>query len=414
MDYDKIRIPFEKQLKQDLFDLFEADIIEDIIQRGIYEEEKDRLLKMHEGNSFKITKTLSSRLYHLCETVKKSLKFPEPVEFFIINSSTTNAYAIPRLHNGEVHIISITSALAEKFDDEEMKFILGHEFGHLQSNNASFERTIRFIFPDFENIPMIFRNKISLWYRLSELTADRFGFLASQNLEKCISAFFKLSSGLSLEKIDFNIKAYLAEIDNVVERFKKEPFVSKNSHPVNPIRIKALEYFSQYWISLPKGKSSQNKEDQINLKIDELMELLMVLSDSMLDQHQLNFIASGGLLAALADHEIADVEMEKIVEVLSPKIMFPKQFLESIFSSKENIVDIFKQSVKFMLSVRPGDKYLVVRYLLDIILSDRKITRGEIDFVYNIGENLLGMSKQEIAQVMQQGIKMSFMPKLYN
>ena len=261
---------------------------------------------------------------------------------------------------------------------------------------------------------MIFRNKISLWYRLSELTADRFGFLASQNLEKCISAFFKLSSGLSVEKIDFNIKAYLVEMDKVVERFKKEPFISKNSHPVNPIRIKALEYFSQSGILSFKNDQAQEQDEQLDSKIDELLELLMVLADSKLDQHQLNFIASGGLLAAVADNEIIESEIEKIVEQLSPKIMFPKKYLENISSSKENISDVFKESVKFMLSARPGDKYFVISFLIDIILSDRKITKEEIEFIYNVGENLLGMSKQEIAQVMQQGIKASFMPRLYN
>ena len=94
MNFDMIRIPFEKKLKQDLFELFEGDVLEEIIQRGAFEEEKDRLLKMHEGNSFKITKILSPRLYEMCETVKKTIGFPEPVEFFIINSSETNAYAI--------------------------------------------------------------------------------------------------------------------------------------------------------------------------------------------------------------------------------------------------------------------------------------------------------------------------------
>ena len=294
-----------------------------------------------------------------------------------------------------------------------MKFIIGHEFGHLQSQNAYFDRIIQFIFPNFEDVPMIFRNKITLWSKLSELTADRFGYIASQDLTKCISAFFKLSSGLSVDKIDFNINAYLKEMDNIIKRFKTEPFVSENSHPVNPIRIKALEYFSHSKIFKDALGQSNVVDKQLESKIEGLTDLLMVLADSKLDQQHLNFFASGGLLAAMADNDISELEIEKIVDLLSSRIMFPKVFLDSIVSKKEKIIELFGTSIDYMLTVRPSDRYLIINYLIDVILSDRKIDKKEVEFIYKVGKDFLGINAQEVAQIMRTCIQKWFVPSFY-
>ena len=83
--------------------------------------------------------------------------------------------------------------LLERLDDDELSFVVGHEIGHLISRARDLERIIATIFPADVQVPLVFYNKIALWEKLAELTADRYGFIASPNLDCCVTAFFKLA-----------------------------------------------------------------------------------------------------------------------------------------------------------------------------------------------------------------------------
>ena len=65
------------------------------------------------------------------------------------------------------------------------------------------------------------------------------------NFDKCLSNFFKLSSGLNLERIAFDANAYYLEIKDVLEKYIASDQISYFHHPVNPIRIEALKLFSE-------------------------------------------------------------------------------------------------------------------------------------------------------------------------
>ena len=74
---------------------------------------------------------------------------------------------------------------------------------------------------------------------------DRYGFIAMPNLETSIRAFFKMSSGLDIESFEFDAQAYLEEMEKVLEYFRTESTVARSTHPINPVRLKALQSFSQ-------------------------------------------------------------------------------------------------------------------------------------------------------------------------
>ena len=174
--------------------------------------------------------------------MKAALQFTEDVEFFVHGDQSLNCSAVPRTEEDPPHLVIINSGLLERFTDAELTFILGHELGHLISRNSELQRVIHFIFPDGDAIPLSIRDKVEVWDKLSEMSADRFGYLAQPDIKVCLAVFFKLSSGLTTESIRFDPAAYMLEMERVLEAFRSEMADVGVSHPINPIRLKALQH----------------------------------------------------------------------------------------------------------------------------------------------------------------------------
>lgn len=416
MDYPLISFSLEQQLKNELNELFEGEIIEKVTKKAKVNKYENIMLNMQEGQSFKITPKLSPNLFALCESVMKALMYEEKIEFFIMNSSDTNAIAFPKQEDDDSHLIIITSSLIEKFDSEELKFIIGHEIGHLISEYSRLEKIIDFVFPPRHEIPLVLLNKITLWKKLAELTADRYGFIASQNLDKVISVFFKLASGLDPEgKIDFNPDAYLIEMTSILEQYRERKALFVGTHPVNPIRLKALEYFSgSKLFSDILEKNTTEFDGELDKKVGELASLLTILDNTDLSYNRSLFLVTGGLIIANVDEGLVEDELEGIIDNLSRVQLFPVKFINDIMNSpKDEIMEMFLNSVQNILKVNPAERFTMLDYLINIALVDRKIMESEIDLLYEIGEKILGISAIEIAQHIGDNIRKRFIPKFY-
>ena len=168
---------------------------------------------------------------------------------YITGDASVNAWTIASPREGEPHIVNINSGLVNIMTDDELRFVIGHELGHLINRNTEMKRLIGFIFPPESNPPLMLQYKIRLWEQLSELAADRYGYMAVENLNTCLSAFFKMTSGLDVSKINMQLDVYLEENLKHLEYFLHDKGVSRDTHPVNPIRVQALNLFATVRVS---------------------------------------------------------------------------------------------------------------------------------------------------------------------
>lgn len=414
LNTEKIRLGLEQKLAADLYEQIEGDILESVLKEAKIENVENQWKYILEGHSFKITEEMAPRLFSLFNEIKKILEFDEPTDLFVTNSNQLNAFAISRLEDDQPHIINVNSGIIERMDDPELMFVIGHEIGHLISNNARIMKLVQFIFPDYNRMPLILRHKIELWQKLAELTADRFGFIASRNLEKCVSGFFKLASGLDTNRIRFDFNAYLAENQKILDFFKANKAGNLATHPINPIRIKSAEAFSRSKLfrAIEEGKELPD-DDDLNKEIEDLTTVLMTLSSSELDHYRKLFMATGGLIMAHTDKQMSRDEYERIIASLSTKSIFPQEFLASILE-KQNVTEIFQQSAGFILSRNPSEKYPMMEYLVGIAIADRKILKEEIGFLYEVGTKGFGLSQKETAQVIANVIHREFVPDMWS
>ncbi len=413
MIYDKIRIDLEKELGTELYELMQGEIVEEILKEAKIEKIENEWKFMLEGHSFRVNSKMAPRLDGLVRDVVEKLQFTEAVDFYVTNNPDLNAFSISRLEEDQEHIINLNSGLVERLDDDELRFVVGHEIGHLISKNAGILKLLDFIFPDPMRTPLLITHKITLWKKLSELTADRFGFLASPRLDKCFSGFFKLASGLDTERIKFDYMAYMAENEKILDYFRTEMAADLLSHPINPIRIKAVELFSksELFKSLQDGGDIPDDET-LRQQIEGLTGILLSLSHSELDLYRRRFIASAGLMVAGVDEKVSEDEYEKIIMTLSNFAIFPKADVDEILKSG-TADQIAAESAKFIVAKNPAERYLLFQYMVEMVLSDRKISRREVLFLYETGEKFFGFSRKEIAQLIADPIHRLFVPAIY-
>lgn len=413
MNYDNLRIPLEQKLGNELFDTLEGEILIDIMTEGRVEGMSFDYHSILQGHSFKVTPELAPGLYSVFQEVKESLEFDEPLEFFINNSPELNAFAVASLMPDKPHIVNINSGLVEMLTDRELRFIAGHEIGHIISRNANIMNLINFVFPNESRIPVLLRHKINLWQKMSELTADRFGFIACNDLESCISGFFKVSSGLNSTRVKFDYRAYLEENEKILEMFRTIGAGNNLSHPINPIRIKAIELFAASDLKKQVFREEIIEEDPLlNDAINELTKTLRVLSSSPLDHYRKQFVATAGLIMSNIDSEINNDEYETILNTLSNFTIFPADYLKSIVEGGK-VSDLFGEAINRILEINPGDRYAMFNMLISIAHSDRRITRPEIAFLFEIGTQAFGMSRKEVAQLIAENVQREFYPDLY-
>ena len=353
---------------------------------------------------------MAPKLYDLFQDVKSVLEFKKPIDFYITNSAELNAFALTRTERGEADIININSGLISMFDDEELRFVIGHEIGHLITRYARVVKLINFVFPEAENIPLILAHKIELWQKVSELTADRFGYIASPSVEKCVSGFFKMASGLSTDRIKFDYQAYIKDNEKILHYFSENRNLL--SHPVNPLRIKAIELFgeSKLYKAISLGEDLKHDEE-LSKNMEQLIDILITISSSPMDAQRKLFVASAGILMAQVDKEMDEEEYEQILESLSMYTVFPKEFLSEM--CKEDVEKIFKESVKKIISQNPAERTQLLEYMASVAFCDSNMFPSEMDFLFETGEKILGLTRRETAQIMALTVQQGFIPELY-
>ena len=413
MDYDKIRIKLEQEIGNSLWEILDGEIISKINKEAKVEKSGNYYKYLLEGHSFKLGKVLLPELYKPFMDVCEALNFTEPIEFYISNAPDFNASASSSQEEGEPHLVNFNSGLVNALDEDELRFVIGHELGHIISKNIDIKGIIEFVFPDFQGIPLILYNKIALWDKLSELTADRYGLIACGDPNKCVSAFFKMSSGLSLTRFNLNFKIFLQENEKLLESFKKENTINVASHPMNPIRIKALQNFSNSTLykSIVEKKPLE-MDPELTSNMEELTNLLLIIRNSELDQHRSMFIASAGLVMAGVDEQMTREEYDSIIKQLANYLIFPRHLLQGIMDQKSQD-DVFMQSASTIMQFNPAERDPMFEFLISIALSDNQLFTKEIDFLYETGANLFKYSNKEIAQKISYVIRGNFLPRMY-
>ncbi len=214
---------------------------------GIWNERAYRMQYL--GSAIRVDHRQHPRVYRLFAEAAASLDIATLPELYIELSPNLNASCVGM----SKPFIVTTSRAIEVLDDDELRYILGHELGHLQSGHAVYRTMMAILTRMSANLAWLPAGSIVLrgiivalheWWRKAELSADRAGLLAGQDPAAALRAHMKLAGGGDLSEID--TAAFLeqaAEFDStgdLRESFIKVQLTMFLTHPLPVARAADL------------------------------------------------------------------------------------------------------------------------------------------------------------------------------
>ncbi len=202
---------------------------------------------MYLASAVRVSDKQFARVKVLFDEICKTFDIEKKPEVYVSQSEVLNAFAVGM----DSPFIVLNSALVERFDDEELTEVLGHELGHIMSGHMLYRTlfillqqmsraVIKLPIPDWIFSGVYYA--LQEWSRKSELSADRAGLLATQNPDASLRVSMKLAGG-DFEQMD--VAAFLEQaeeyhkMDNVSDNIFKFFNIIGQSHPFASTR--ALE-----------------------------------------------------------------------------------------------------------------------------------------------------------------------------
>lgn len=147
----------------------------------------------------------------------------------------------------EESVVILHSATVDHLTDEELLFVLGHEFGHIQNNHVVYRTALYYLL----NMANVFLQWIvapavlalNHWSRRAEVTADRAGLLCCEDLSVAERVMVKFAVGSQQLFEQLDIDEYLGQLEQGKESFGRLAELGQ-SHPYLTKRVHSLRLFA--------------------------------------------------------------------------------------------------------------------------------------------------------------------------
>lgn len=223
------------------------------------------------ADSIKVTPSLFPKEYKVFKEVVSLLGLnANDHDLYMSGENQRNAFILSTQNHSQM---VLSTELTSILDENELRFVIGHEFGHFISGHSSIPTKI---ITTHDDIDMDFKLDVLKWSRCAEITADRYGVLCCGNLESSLSALFKVSFGIKPENLNSLRSSMNDQYNMLVELAKngdtRQDILGSRTHPIIPLRCVAIE-ITFMDIQSFKLQSSWNKSS-IKYIDDQLMQII--------------------------------------------------------------------------------------------------------------------------------------------
>jgi Zn-dependent protease with chaperone function len=216
------------------------------------------------------------RIHQIGQDCARTLGIGTP-EIFIYSSPLLSAFTYATDDISPVIVLS--SGIVDALSDDELKFVIGHESGHIHNLHGIYNTMIEiFINPLAQVLWMATGSALPMyalqgavilfmanWSRAAEVTCDRAGLICCGNVEAAQMALAKLLAGGAKKLGDINPQAIAYQRKNI-RSFPFRLSELTRSHPLIAKRIDALAIFANCdvfyeWRPEISGPKAYTKDD---------------------------------------------------------------------------------------------------------------------------------------------------------
>jgi uncharacterized tellurite resistance protein B-like protein len=330
--------------------------------------------------SARLTPRLAPELFASVRHCTEILGIQNEVEVYCSPDAHMNAFIVPP-QQGRL-CIGFSNVALERFDEAELRFVLGHELGHVLFRHS--EIPPKLSPSESGHVSPLNVMRLHAWMRYAELSCDRVGLLCCGDFEVSARTFFKLTSGLSgarwLQHVTATALHYAAqEAENFGPGDELDWF---STHPYSPLRVKALELFSRSktYHRLIGSNGGTLTEAQLEQQVAGIVELMnpAILSEKVSCQAELKeFLALGGMAIARADGRVKRSELNSIGELLGASA---RERLAAAKAMNDEELDGRLRELAEVLRVKlPPVRWLkTIEDLCCVALADGELTKQEL------------------------------------
>lgn len=219
---------------------------------GLVNERAIRLMFL--GGTVRVGENQFHHLHDMVRDASYILDLKEVPDVFVKQDPTPNAMAL----GSDNPFIVINTGLIDLLDDEELRFVVGHEVGHILSGHAVYQTMMQILIGLGSRLAWLPLGNVGIaaiiiglreWFRKAELSSDRAGLLAGQDLDAAKRVNMKLAGGTKLSEM--SAEAFLEQAreydaaGDVRDGLLKFLNLLPQSHPFAVIRFAEIEKWAR-------------------------------------------------------------------------------------------------------------------------------------------------------------------------
>lgn len=380
LDADRVRFGLEREIAVAL-----AAAIPDYEahRRAIVPSDPQRVRQRLLAQGRRITPSMAPAAHERIEEVKQTFAMQTPHE--LLRADTHENLAVHRV--AQPVLLEVSERLLALLDDGAARALFGHELGHFLAHGPEDSATDalwvaatmgRRGLLDTETIALSERGVLA-----REITADRFGLLACQDLHAALRLEMIAATGLRGETLGSDTEAYLEQC--------KQQVLSEDTVPASSLRVWALWQFSQSdrfagVIGGSGGRPIEEVDAEIAAKLDEASgagSLRIEDERTELPTFVFECALACGVLVAGADGEVSPEELAALEDAFGSHVANWSASLEPEAAHAQ-----FYATAGL---VRAGGEDLVRRLFLlvsHVIGADDVVDPRELRMVLALGEAL--------------------------
>ncbi len=357
--------------------------------------------------ALRLTRGMAPEVADSLAHCRELLGFSAPVEVYVRPEPVFNAGAI-RNPGGGPHIIVISSRLLEVFTPEELRFVIGHEMGHMAFDHFGIPMPATAAVEDMAGQMVSRYNalRLYLWCRSAEITADRVGLVCAGDPVAAASGFFKLASGLSSPRVQTDLEAYATQVESLASapearskpRHDDDTLDCFSTHPYSPLRVRAVVAFSKSrtYRSLTGQGNDGYSDDEVEAIVERdlsLMEPGYLEEKNEESTLMRRMLYCAGVSVAAANGTIEDSELKALRTLLGTDDTWGPVNAEAARAELEQKFDAANQ-VPFARRAQ------LVQHLTIVAAADGSVDQWELGEMGRIAWRL-GVDPSVIEQTLQ-------------